>query len=476
MKRWSLLKLSFLVAALGVGWCGGSALAQDRPSPAGRPNFLLIYTDDQRWDALSVVQQEMGEKGRFPWFQTPNMDRLAKQGVRFRNAFVVNSLCSPSRACFLTGQYSHANGVVNNHSPFPADRVTHASMLKEAGYVTAYFGKWHHGNQKDRPGFDEVASFIGQGQFWDCPMMVNGVRTETKGWVDDVTTDAAVRFIKSRKSADKPFDMVVGFKSPHSPRIPADRAKTRFSGETLRPVPNLGLNPPFSLPKKATSTTTPAKPQWNLNIDTILNHFRCVSSVDDCLGRILDTLDETGLAENTVVLLTSDNGYFFGEHGLGDKRWAYEESIRIPMIVRWPGHFQAGEVRDEMVLNIDWAPTVVDLAGLTPPKEMQGNSWRPLMAGKGEGWRTSFFYEYFFENSFAIPTNTAVRTTNAKLIKYPGHDEWTELFDLKADPYETKNLANDPSGKELLGTMEREYVNAAEAVKYKVPEHADKPK
>src|SRR4051812_26683040 len=178
---------------------------------AERPNFLFIYTDDQRWDALGVVQREQGEKGRFPWFQTPNLDRLASEGVRFRNAFVINSLCAPSRSIFLTGRYSHLNGVANNHTPFPMENVTYSKLLRDAGYATGYCGKFHHGSQPGpRPGFEFTASFIGQGRYFDCPIEVNGVSTPSKGWVDDVTTDYAIDFIT--KSKDKPFAVVVGFK------------------------------------------------------------------------------------------------------------------------------------------------------------------------------------------------------------------------------------------------------------------------
>src|SRR5947209_4095034 len=173
-----------------------------------RPNFVFVYTDDQRWDAMSVVQREHGERGRFPWLKTPHMDRLAAEGVRFRNAFVVNSLCAPSRASFLTGCYGHLNGVVNNHTPFPVTNVTHASLLRQAGYATAYLGKWHMGRQTgQRPGFDFSASFIGQGQYFDCPLEINGKSTPTKGWVDDVCTDHAVRFIQENK--DRPFLLVL---------------------------------------------------------------------------------------------------------------------------------------------------------------------------------------------------------------------------------------------------------------------------
>ncbi len=205
-----------------------------------KPNFLFVYTDDQRWDAMSVVQREQGERARFPWFQTPSMDRLAGEGVRFRNAFVTLSLCAPSRAAFLSGRYNHLNGVAGNRVPFPTNSVTHASLMTAAGYATAYIGKWHMGGQTgQRPGFSYSASFIGQGRYWNCPFEINGQTTPTTGWVDDVSTDYAIQFIKAHK--DQPFSVVVGFKACHGPNEPPDRAKDRFADATARPVPNLGV-------------------------------------------------------------------------------------------------------------------------------------------------------------------------------------------------------------------------------------------
>src|SRR5437667_8147118 len=209
-----------------------------------KPNFLFIYTDDQRWDAMGVVQREQGERARFPWFQTPNMDRLAAEGVRFRNAFVTLSLCAPSRTSFLTGRYNHLNGVANNHTPFPTNNVTHASLMRAAGYTTAYIGKWHMDSQRgQRPGFDYSASFIGQGKYWDCPFEINGQTTTTSGWVDDVATDFAIEFLKQHR--DQPFSIVVGLKAPHGPCQPPDRAKDRFADATARPVPNLNSHAIF---------------------------------------------------------------------------------------------------------------------------------------------------------------------------------------------------------------------------------------
>jgi arylsulfatase A-like enzyme len=450
-----------LLAAIGM-------VATAEAAPPRKPNFLFIYTDDQRWDAMGVVQQEQGKRARFPWFRTPNMDRLAAGGVRFRNAFVTLSLCAPSRATFLTGSYNHINGIANNHTPFPADSVTHATLLRDAGYRTAYIGKWHMGEQKgQRPGFGYSASFIGHGRYMNCPFEINGVSQPTTGWVDDVSTDFAIDWLK--KNGDEPFSMVVGFKSPHSPRggdnLPV-RLRSLYSSETSKPTPNLGIPPIYRAP------TPPGKePSLGLAANSIhLDYLRHVSGADDNLGRLLDSLDELGLTEDTVVVYTSDNGYYLGEHCLGDKRSLYEESLRIPMLVRYPRLFPEGKTVDEMVLNIDLAPTFLDLAGVSVSREMQGASWKQLAEGKTPAnWRKSFLAEYYKEAGDA-PTMYGVRTSDAKLIRYPDHDEWTEAFDLEKDPYEIKNLASDPS---VTTGLALELDAQIKAMKYEIPTHAD---
>jgi arylsulfatase A-like enzyme len=419
-----------------------------------------------------VVQREQGERGRFPWFQTPNMDRLAAEGVRFRNAFVTLSLCAPSRAAFLTGRYNHLNGIANNRTPFATNSVTHASLMRAAGYVTGYFGKWHMGGQHgQRPGFTYSASFIGQGRYWDCPIEINGESKPTTGWVDDVTTDMAIEFIKQHR--DQPFSVVLGLKACHGPCDPPERAKDRFAGAKARPVPNLNARPIY---RGSDELRQLAQPDADGKVNINLNYFRCVSAADDNLGRLLKTLDDLGLANDTVVVFASDNGYYNGEHGLGDKRSAYEESLRIPMLVRYPKQFPKGKVLDDIVLNIDLAPTFLDLAGLPVPREMQGRSWKPILTDKSADWRKSFLAEYFYEQAFpGTPTVVAVRTANAKLIKYPGHEEWTELFDLAHDPYELKNLAADPAHKDLLSKMQAEFDQQAKATEFRIPDYADKP-
>ena len=436
-----------------------------------RPNFIFIITDDQRWDALGVVQKEQGERARFPWFATPNMDRIAAEGVRFRNAFVTMSLCSPSRAAFLTGTYNHANGIIDNTTPFPKDKATYASLMRDAGYHTGFFGKFHHGRQPGpRPGFDYNATFIGQGIYQDCPFEINGVMTPTKGWVEDVTIDHAIQFLNMERR--KPFSIFIGFKTPHEPTQPPFRAQKRFKDELGRIVPNLTVPPIYRLSpkdgqrKKIAETASASES----GVPVKLNWFRCLSAVDDGLGRLLETLDDLNLTDNTVLVFTSDNGYYLGEHCLGDKRSAYEESLRIPMLIRYPKLIAKGSVRDEMILNIDIAPTLLQLAGIPIPGNMQGRSMLPLLNGTATEWRNSFLAEYYVEKEYPnTPALLAVRTQNAKLVTYPGHDEWTEVFDLAADPYEIRNLANDPAHRRLRGELEREMERLCKEISYRMP-------
>ncbi len=456
-------------AALGMAAVALPPLA--RAGGARRPNFLFILTDDQRWDIMSCVQKEQGARARFPWLKTPNLDRIAAEGVRFRNAFVVNSLCAPSRATFLTGCYGHVNGIVNNHTAFPLENVTHASVLRAAGYTTGYIGKWHMGSQVERPGFDFAASFLGQGKYFDCPVVVNGQTKPSTGWVDDVGTDYALDFLTQFK--DKPFALCVGFKATHGPFTPPPRRENDYANESARPVPNLGVPAIYHGLAKAGKRAAP--PPADGTVKTNLGYFRCIAAMDDNVGRLLKALDDLGLAQDTVVVFAGDNGYYLGEHQLGDKRSAYEESLRIPLLVRWPRRVRGGRTEDRMALNIDLAPTFVDLADLPVPKVMQGRSWRPLLEeAPGADWRSAFFYAYFAEKNFGTPFVTAVRTESAKLIRYPGHEEWTELFDLTNDAYELKNLWKQPDAADLQRKLEAEYERQKAAIGFRVPNYADK--
>jgi len=415
------------------------------PTTNNFTNIIVIISDDQRWDSVGAVQREMGASGRFPWYTngTPNIDRIAAGGLRFRNAFVGCSLCSPSRAAVLTGRYNHLNGIINNSTAFPATSVTYASKLQQAGYVTGMVGKWHMGSQTARPGFTFSASFVGQGNYSNQTFLVNGISTATSGWVDDVSTDFALGFIAT--NINKPFALHLGYKSPHGPRDNPAWADSLYTTSVSRDVPNLDSPPPY---------------QTNIATDSESSkrtYHRCVTAMDVGVGRILDYLDATGLASNTLVIFLGDNGYYLGEHGLGDKRSLYDESWRIPMIVRYPRLITQAMVRDEMVMNIDIAPTILDIAGVAIPPEMQGTSWRPLFNIVAvTNWRQSMLGEYFLENGYAIPTIVAVRTTTSKLVLWPGNPSWSEMFDLTSDSYEITNLFNDPTKAALRDSLRSE--------------------
>jgi arylsulfatase A-like enzyme len=431
------------------------ALAAFGHAAERRPNFVFVIADDHRWDAMSTVQKEHGEKGRYPWFETPHMDRLAAGGVRFRNAFITHSICSPGRAGFLTGQYTHVNGVMDNNTPFPEDAVTHATLLRDAGYQTAYFGKWHMGNQKERPGFQFVASFVDQGIYQDCPVLINGVKTATKGWIDDVSTDFALDWL--RQHGNQPFSIVLGFKSPHNKRggenLP-ERLRNLYQGKTTRRTPNCELAAVYHKPLTAEDKGR----ERGLSAYAVhLDYLRHIKGIDENLGRLLDALDQLQLADDTVVVYTSDNGYFLGERGLGDKRALYEEGLRIPFIIRYPRLFPKGGLVDEMVINQDLAPTFLDLAGLPAHPGMHGVSFKQMAQGKKPAnWRTSFL-SYYRKELGDTPTCRAIRTEDAKLIVYPGNPEWTEVYDLKNDPYELHRLpANGPLAKRLEAELERQ--------------------
>ena len=464
-------------AAADVRVDSGMGQNQDASRPPTAPNFLFIIADDQRWDALGVVQREQGAQGRFPWFKngTPNEDRIAAEGVRFTNAFATSSLCSPSRAVFLTGEYTHLNGVANNVTVFPLNNVTHATLMKQNGYVTGYFGKWHMGSQTARPGFTEYASFIGQGQYFGDTYEVstNGgapqqVTEPATTWVDDSTATFAIDFITRHKN-DK-FSMVVGLKSPHEPWTAPTNL---YAGDNALPAVNQNSLPSWTNPAMNVPVAT-----------TIEAYFSVITYADADVGRILSALDSLNLTDKTVIVFTSDQGYHLGEHDRMDKRTAYEESMRIPLLIRYPpliAPSNGGGVIAAEVLNIDLAPTFLDLAGVAIPPTMQGKSWVPLLQNPTSSLRSSVFYEYFWENipsnefGWDVPAIVAIRTGNGKLVSYPNHPAWLQLFDLKADPFETTNQANNPNYATLQSTLQNDLNTSKTNFAYVYPSYADRP-
>jgi N-acetylglucosamine-6-sulfatase len=420
---------------------------------AARPDVIFILVDDLRADALGCTGH--------PFVRTPHIDRLAREGVRFRNAFVTTPLCSPARASFLTGQYAHTHGVRNNTNASNArshQLVTFPQLLQKGGYETAYVGKWHMGNDDTpRPGFNYWVSFKGQGEYVNPELNVDGKPVATEGYVTDLLTDRAIDFVK--RPHEKPYCLYLAHKAVHGPFTPAERHRDAFSEEPIRRGPGAAddLEGKPALKRgggaRAAGAAGPAD-------NAIRNQLRCLLAIDEGVGRIRRALEESGRLDSTAIVFTSDNGYFWGEHGLGDKRAAYEESIRIPLIARYPKLVRANSVQDALVLNLDIAPTLLELAGQPVPVSMAGRSVLPLLRGDRSDWRQSFGAEYYLEEQYPrIPTWQAVRTERWKYIRYPDVAGADELYDLKEDPFEMRNVIKQPgmgaTARELRTELER---------------------
>lgn len=423
---------------------------------AERPNIVFILTDDQRYDAMDCAGH--------PWLETPNMDRLAKEGVMFRNAFVTTSLCSPSRGSFLTGCYAHRHEVFRNNGMDPKQSVpTFPELLQKAGYETAFIGKWHLArNNSPRPGFEHWVSFTGQGRYENNKLNVDGQTVQSETYVTDDLTNYAVRFLK--KQHDRPFMLYLSHKAVHAPFAPAKRHANLYSDAQIKSRHN---------PKDNLDT----KPHWGRKMDPnwtsqILAYYRCLVAVDESLGRVLETLEQIDALDNTVVIFASDNGYFQGEHGgMWDKRAAYEPSMRIPLLMRYPRLAEPTMTCDEMVLNIDLAPTILELAGVPSPGTMQGQSWLGVL--KGRPGRRSFLYEYFQEadRKYKRPTILAVRTKRWKYVTYPLDDSLTgELYDMLKDPEELNNLVGEPEYVNVVGEMKKELEQLIRETSFRYPE------
>jgi len=457
------------VAGLGVGaaleWGLGSRGSGFQATDQGRPNILLILMDDLRWNALGC----MGN----PSVPTPNIDRLAHEGVRFSNAFVTTSLCSPSRASFLTGVYAHRHGVLGNDMNDPDPNYpTFPQLLQRMGYATAYIGKWHmEPHIQPRPGFDY---WLGSrwNNYYTIPLNENGREFQVQGYRTDVLTDYAVRWLL--KPRTKPFCLYLAHLAVHSPYTPAERHQQSLSNlwlpeprsfnETLENKPawlraavaqNLGLEEELADQEELATPWLPPQ-EWNPRLPMWLDYFRTLLAADEGVGRLLTTLENLGQLDSTVIVFTSDNGFLMGEHRRVGKQLMYEESIRIPLLVRYPPLVQPRRVLEEMVLNIDLAPTLLELAGMQVPPTMQGRSLVPLLAGQPGPWRRSFLYEYFRDERFPIPTMLGVRTERAKYITYPGLQDIDELYDLEQDPFELSNLALEPAARLQRAEMRQE--------------------
>lgn len=456
-----------LVAAIAVlvAWSGAPAaqpqaqgLELARVANAQRRNVVFVLVDDLRFDMLGVQGH--------PWMETPNLDRLAKSGVQLRNAFVTTALCSPSRASILTGQYAHRHRVVDNNNPVPPGTIFFPQYLQKAGYDTAFIGKWHMGPESDapQPGFHRWVSFRGQGTYLPGKfgLNVDGKAVPQRGYITDELTDYALDWLKDR-GTDRPFFLYLSHKAVHADFVPAERHKGRYAGKAFTP------------PK--TMADTPAnyegKPMWvrnqrnswhgvdfpyhsDLNIEEYYRRYaETLLAVDESVGRIMDALRERGLLDSTIVMFMGDNGFAFGEHGLIDKRTAYEASMRVPLLMSGGG-LPAGTRVEEVVANIDIAPTILEAAGLRPPP-MDGRSALPLARGQRIPWRDTLLYEYYWERNFPhTPAMHALRGSQYKYIRYYGLWDTDELYDLRDDPLETRNLIRDPSHRDIVTKLNAE--------------------
>jgi N-acetylglucosamine-6-sulfatase len=448
-----------------------------------KPNFLFILVDDQPYDAV-------GFSNRYPFLKTPNIDKLAKQGVNLENFFVTQSICSPSRASFLTGTYPHIHGVNQNNKYVDPDWENYApysTHLQNSGYETAHIGKihmaWKRGKEHIRPGFDYWFSFIGQGQYFDPKVNDNGVEMKLEGYMTDILTDKTIDWLKNKRDPNKPFSLNLWHKAVHERHLPAPRHKDLYKNEDLP-------TPPYDTHKE----TFKGKPEWlrrktygfkwnendkipdelpeitwPINKQKYMQLLRSLIAVDESLGQVIKTLDEMGELENTVIIYSSDNGYFMGEHTFLDKRLAYENSMRVPMIIRYPKLITKNSIIKEQCLNIDIAPTILDLAGVKKPSYMQGESMVKLVSGKKDkSWRKSMLFEYYVDDAwpYAGPNQVAVRTNKYKLIDNFLEDDIDELYDLVNDPGEMKNLINDDNYNTVEKELREESIKLQKKYKY----------
>ena len=490
MTRFSAVLLC--CALLNGNLTSKGAAAEKQP-----PNILFIFSDDLAFQAISAY----GEKRQL--LQTPNMDRIAREGIRFDRCLVTNSICGPSRATILTGKYSHMNGFYNNsNSTFDSKQQTYPKILQKSGYSTAIVGKWHL--VTDPVGFDHWQILPGQGVYYNPPMIRNGEKVKESGYTTDVITDRSIEWLKNRDKT-KPFMLMAQHKAPHREWSPAIR-HLGWDKDRIYPEPetlfddfagrskavsdhDMGIEGTFTdldAKLKTPGGMTPEQlAEWNAYYEPRNEAYRkaaptgkdlvrwrynrymhdylgCVKAVDESVGKMLDYLDQEGLAENTIVVCTSDQGFYLGEHGWFDKRWIFEESVRSPMLVRWPGKTKPGTVSKDIVSLLDVAQTFLDVAGQPIPADMQGRSLVPLLKGeRPNNWRESFYYHYYeYPVPHRVRPHYGVVTDRYKLVHYYNTDvdDW-ELLDREKDPLEVKNFYKDPAysdtAKRLHSELER---------------------
>jgi arylsulfatase A-like enzyme len=491
-------RFALLAAPMLAAFACDAAVRTSAARAADRPNILFIMSDDHAYQAIGAYGSNRN--------QTPNIDRLAKEGMRFDRAFVTNSICGPSRAVILTGKYSHLNGFHDNggRAWFNGRQQTAPKLLQAAGYNTAMIGKWHLNS--DPTGFDYWHILIGQGPYYNPRMKTSDGFVNHQGYTTDIITDVALDWLKTKRDKSKPFLLMYQHKAPHRNWQPAERYLDKYKDEKiaepdtlfddwsgrakpaaenqmsvakhltphdLKLVPQPGLTPEQQAAfdkaygeeneelKKALLTPE-QQTRWNYQ-RYAKDYLRCIDAVDENVGRVLDYLDEAGLAENTVVFYTSDQGWYLGEHGWYDKRWMYEESFRTPLLVRWPGKVEAGSVSNTMVMNLDLAETFLDIAGVDVPADMQGRSIVPVLKGQTpDDWRKSVYYHYYeFPQPHYVHPHRGVRTERHKLIHFYTIDQW-ELFDLEKDPQEMKSVYDDPAYAQTVADLKQELTRLME--------------
>ena len=499
MKQGPRLACLLAVLVMAVSLLPTRALAQAKP--ADRPNIIFIMTDDHAAHAIGAYGSRVNT--------TPNLDRLASEGALLTGVFATNSICTPSRAAILTGQYSHINGVTV-FNRFDSSRMTVARLLQQGGYYTGMVGKWHLGS--DPVGFDRWEILPGQGTYRDPVFYTaTGEKTYSGRYATDVITDLAIKFVEDRPR-DQPFFLMMHHKAPHRPWEPTDAHAAEFAARRIpEPVTfwdsyatrtdalhenqqrvaadltnrDLKLTPPSGLAGQELASWLSIKPdsvtivrngkgetltgealvRWKYQ-RYMQDYLATVQSVDDSVGRVLALLDKTGLARNTIVVYTSDQGFFLGDHGLFDKRFMYEESIRMPFLVRWPAGITPKTRSDALALNIDFAPTFLEVAGLAVPADMQGRSLLSVLRSRTPSdWRTSMYYRYYHDpGDHNTRAHYGVRTRTHKLIYFWTKDQW-ELFDLVNDPYELHNLYGQPGQEALTTTLKEELVRLKRQVR-----------
>jgi arylsulfatase A-like enzyme len=499
-----LLPLIFLVSLVLLAQCTATRSVPAAKATPGKPNIIFIMSDDHAFQAISAYQSNL--------VRTPNIDRIGHEGAIMDRACVTNSVCSPARAVILTGKYSHINGLRDNGTYFNGAQPTFTKMLQQNGYRTAVVGKWHLWT--DPTGFDYWNVLPAQGHYYNPEFIKMGKDTVYKGYVTDVITDLGLGWISQNKQ--QPFCLLLFHKAPHRNWMPPLKYLDTFN-ERQYPLPNnfyddyagrpalqqqmitvadhLDIRYDSKIPcdtcavtninewapaeyKREITRLTPAERKvWDSVYEReykkykalknkneivrfqfqryMVDYLRCILSVDDNVGRVLKYLDDNGLADNTIIVYTSDQGFYLGEHGLYDKRFMYEESFRTPMLIRYPQQIPAGQRIKYFTLNLDVAPTLLDYTGTAIPTDMQGVSMRSLLhTGKAPGWRQEVYYHYY-ERSFGLTAHYGIRTNRHKLMHFYDPVNAWELYDLKTDPREMKNLYGQPGYESITKELEQ---------------------